>query len=138
MSATPCWSLHPQLAADTHPVAALELGELLLMDDAQYPWLVLVPRVKGAVELVDLEPTVQQALLHEINRAAAALRSTVQPEKLNIAALGNVVPQLHVHVVARFHSDAAWPRPVWGAHPAQPYTAQAREALITRLRAALG
>lgn len=126
------WRLHTQLEADTHAVARLELSELRLMDDARYPWLILVPRVAGATELLDLDRSAQHALLGEIDAAGRALRTLVSPHKLNVAALGNVVPQLHVHVIARFRGDDAWPRPVWGVHPARPY---APDALAARLQA---
>lgn len=117
------WSLHPQLETDTHPVLPLGLSELRLMDDARYPWLILVPRITGATELVDLDAAAQHSLLGEINVASTALRTLFAPHKLNVAALGNVVPQLHVHVIARSRDDDAWPRPVWGAHPARRYEA---------------
>lgn len=125
------WQLHAQLAQDTHPVAHLGLSELRLMDDANHPWLILVPRVVDAVELVDLDDAQQAQLLQEINLACRALRGQYKPYKLNVAALGNVVPQLHVHVIARFQDDIAWPRPVWGTATAQPYTP---EALVTRIQ----
>lgn len=131
------WQLHAQLAQDTHPVAHLGLSELRLMDDANHPWLILVPRVAGAVELIDLDATHQAALLAEINLASHALRALFKPHKLNVAALGNVVPQLHVHVIARFQDDIAWPRPVWGTATAQPYTPEALVARIQQLQGAL-
>lgn len=125
------WHLHPQLADDTHPVAQFELCELRLMDDANHPWLILVPRVDGAVELIDLDPAQQQTLTREIAAVSRALQAAFQPHKLNVAALGNLVPQLHVHVIARYREDIAWPRPVWGMATAQPYSP---EALVQRLR----
>lgn len=125
------WHLHPQLADDTHPVAQFELCELRLMDDANHPWLILVPRVDGAVELVDLDEAQQQALTREIAAVSRALQAAFKPHKLNVAALGNLVPQLHVHVIARYREDIAWPRPVWGMATAQPYSP---EALVQRLR----
>ncbi|UTA53578.1 HIT family protein [Lysobacter soli] len=131
------WQLHAQLAQDTHPVAHLGLSELRLMDDANHPWLILVPRVAGAVELIDLGATQQAALLAEINLASHALRALFKPHKLNVAALGNVVSQLHVHVIARFPDDIAWPRPVWGTATAQPYTPEALVARIQQLQGAL-
>ena len=130
------WTLHPQLAQDTHPVAHWPLCEVRLMDDANHPWLILVPRVAEAVELIDLDEERQAALLREITLASRALRAEFRPDKLNVAALGNVVPQLHVHVIARFRTDIAWPRPVWGTATAQPYTPEALVGRIERLRAA--
>ena len=112
------WSLHPQLAQDTVPIGDLPLARVLLANDANYPWLILVPRRPGLIELIDLEENAQVQLLGEIATAARALKSITECDKLNIAALGNQVAQLHVHVIARRHSDAAWPKPVWGAAPA--------------------
>ena len=134
------YELHTQLAADTHPVAVFELSELRLMDDANYPWLVLVPRLPEAHELIDLDQAQRHLLTDEVDRAARALRDAFTPHKLNVAALGNLVPQLHVHVIARFEHDPAWPSPVWGRVAARPYTpemlveriALLQETLVTR------
>jgi diadenosine tetraphosphate (Ap4A) HIT family hydrolase len=131
------WQLHPQLAADSHPLAAFALSELRLMDDANYPWLVLVPRVAGARELTDLKRAQRHALSDEIDRASRALDALVRPFKLNVAALGNLVPQLHVHVIARFEDDPAWPAPVWGRVAARPYTPEQLVERIAGLQAAL-
>ena len=125
------YALHPQLAADSHPVAAWSLCELRLMDDSNYPWLVLVPRIADVTEIIDLDAAQRTQLTAEIDAAARALKSMFEPDKLNIAALGNMVAQLHVHVIARFHNDIAWPRPVWGVANARPYTP---EALIERVK----
>ena len=132
------WHLHPQLADDTHPLAQFALCELRLMDDANHPWLILVPRVENAIELIDLDAAQQTQLMQEIDRASRALQAAVKPHKLNVAALGNQVPQLHVHVIARFQDDIAWPRPVWGMASAQPYSPELLIARIEVLRAALG
>jgi diadenosine tetraphosphate (Ap4A) HIT family hydrolase len=126
------WHLHPQLADDTHPVASWPLCELRLMDDANHPWLILVPRVPEAVELVDLDDHQQAELMREVGMASRMLQRAFKPFKLNVAALGNLVPQLHVHVIARYEDDIAWPRPVWGMAAAQPY---APEALVQRIQA---
>ena len=126
------YELHPQLAADTHPVVAFALCELRLMDDANYPWLVLVPRLPQARELIDLDTSQRHALGDEIDLASRALQDVFQPHKLNVAALGNLVPQLHVHVIAREESDPAWPAPVWGRVAARPY---APEELVARMQA---
>jgi diadenosine tetraphosphate (Ap4A) HIT family hydrolase len=126
------WHLDPRLADDTAPVIELPLCEVRLMDDANHPWLVLVPRVADAVELVDLDPAQRTQLTTEIDAASRALRALFKPHKLNIAALGNLVPQLHVHVIARYTDDIAWPRPVWGAANARPY---APEQLVERVNA---
>lgn len=131
------WHLHPQLADDTHPVAHLALCELRLMDDGNYPWLVLVPRITDAQELIDLDAAQRHALTDEIDLAARTLRQLVRPDKLNVAALGNLVPQLHVHVVARYRTDPAWPAPVWGRVAARPYSPEALVDRIASLQAAL-
>jgi diadenosine tetraphosphate (Ap4A) HIT family hydrolase len=125
------YELHPQLAADTHPLAALELCELRLMDDANYPWLILVPRVPAAREMIDLDQAQRHRLTDEIDLAARLLREAFRPHKLNVAALGNLVPQLHVHVIAREETDPAWPAPVGGRVAARPYPP---EALVERVR----
>lgn len=125
------FELDPRLATDTHPVAHWPLCELRLMDDALYPWLVLVPRRAGVRELIDLDAGDRQQLSAEVDRAAQLLRTAFRPDKLNVAALGNVVAQLHVHVIARFGTDPAWPAPVWGKVEAQPYSP---EALVTRVQ----
>jgi diadenosine tetraphosphate (Ap4A) HIT family hydrolase len=131
------WHLHPQLADDTHPLAQFALCELRLMDDTNHPWLILVPRVENAIELVDLDTAQQTQLMLEIDRASRALQVAVKPHKLNVAALGNMVPQLHVHVIARFHDDIAWPRPVWGTASAQQYSPELLIARVEVLRAVL-
>jgi diadenosine tetraphosphate (Ap4A) HIT family hydrolase len=128
------FALDPRLQADTRHVASLPLCEVLLMDDARYPWLILVPRRIGMVELLDLPSASQQELWQEINQVAAALRDIAPCDKLNIGALGNIVRQLHVHVIARKEGDAAWPGPVWGNGRAEPYAKQDLEARIDRLR----
>lgn len=131
------WRLDPRLADDSQPVIQLPLCELRLMDDSHHPWLVLVPRVAGATELIDLSETRQHALLAEVTLVSRVLRDRFAPDKLNVAALGNLVPQLHVHVIARYTGDIAWPRPVWGQAAARPYTPEALVERITTLREAL-
>ena len=132
------FAIDPRLAADTHAIGALPFSELLLMDDARFPWVILVPRIAGARELIDLDEGDQRLLLGEIDHVARALETLLHPDKLNIAALGNVVPQLHVHVIARFTSDAAWPNPVWGRGERVAYGERERAARIAELRTALG
>lgn len=131
------WSLHPQLVADTHPVASFTLSEIRLMDDSHYPWLILVPRVPDARELVDLDEPAQQRLMAEIARCSRVMQALFRPHKLNVAALGNLVPQLHVHVIARQADDPAWPAPVWGRVHAMPYTPEALVERVARLQQAL-
>jgi diadenosine tetraphosphate (Ap4A) HIT family hydrolase len=129
--------LDPRLEADTHAIGDLPLSQVRLMDDARFPWLVLVPRIAGARELIDLDDGDQRALLAEINLIGRALEALWRPDKLNIAALGNVVPQLHVHVIARFVGDAAWPRPVWGHGERVAYAEADLDSRIAELREAL-
>lgn len=131
------WTLHPQLDADTHPLARWPLCDLRLMDDANHPWLILVPRVADAVELIDLDAAAQASLMAEITRACRVLQSACRPDKLNVAALGNAVPQLHVHVIARYRQDIAWPRPVWGVANARPYAPDVLAETVARLHAAI-
>lgn len=126
--------MHPQLESDTGPVGDLPLSRLLLANDANYPWLLLVPRCAGASEIIDLADAEQIALAAEIARVCRALKAVAPCDKLNVAALGNVVPQLHVHVIARRRDDPAWPRPAWGAAPARDYDPAARERLVAALR----
>lgn len=115
------FALDPRLQADTCHVTSLPLCDVLLMNDARYAWLILVPRRNGLVEILDLPGAVQIDLWQEIQQAAAALRDVAPCDKLNIGALGNIVRQLHVHVIARKEGDAAWPGPVWGHGRAEPY-----------------
>lgn len=126
--------LDPRLAGDSVLVADGPLSQLRLMDDARFPWLVLVPRLSGAEEWLDLDGDAQRLLLAEINLAGRALRALGPVHKLNIGALGNVVRQLHVHVVARQEGDAAWPAPVWGAGEPKRHPESDRLALLARLR----
>ncbi|HEU0070413.1 MAG TPA: HIT family protein [Alphaproteobacteria bacterium] len=129
--------LHPRLAADTLPVIDLPLCRLLLMNDSRFPWLILVPRLAGAREVVDLSPANRLMLAEETDLAAALLRDRVPTDKLNIAAIGNIVEQLHVHIVARRKDDAAWPGVVWGHGSAQPYSPETAAARLADLQNAL-
>jgi len=113
--------LHPRLAADCLRLGAFPLCELLLMNDARYPWYILVPRREGMREIHELAESDQTQLLHESSQLSRAMAAALNPDKLNIAAIGNIVPQLHVHHVARFTGDAAWPAPVWGLGTPEPY-----------------
>jgi diadenosine tetraphosphate (Ap4A) HIT family hydrolase len=127
------WSLHPQLVADTVLVRDLALSRLLVMNDANFPWLILVPRRAGASEIFDLGDE-RALLMDEISHVSRALKEETRCDKLNVAAIGNVVPQLHVHIVARRRDDAAWPRPVWGAIPARAYEAPAMQRFKDAIR----
>lgn len=128
------WTLHPQLDKDTAPVGDLPLCRVLLIKDAHYPWLVLVPRRPEIVEIIDLDEVAQAQLMTEITRVSRALREVTRCDKLNVAALGNAVPQLHVHIIARRRTDAAWPRPIWGVMPPKPYDPRDMQQLIDALR----
>jgi diadenosine tetraphosphate (Ap4A) HIT family hydrolase len=129
--------LHERLKADTALVADWGLSRVLLMRDARYPWLILVPRRAGLSELHDLKHAERLVLIEEIARASAGLKTLTRATKINVGALGNMVPQLHVHVVARHDGDAAWPGPVWGQGVAIPYEAAAQDDFIATLKAAL-
>ena len=131
------FALDPRLAADTRGLASLPLCDVRLMDDARYGWLVLVPRRDGLVEIADLDEGEQATLWHEVDRAAAALRATMPCDKLNLGALGNVVRQLHVHVVARREGDAGWPGPVWGHGRREPCAETVLDERMAALRQAL-
>ncbi len=132
------FTLHPRLAADTHLVGDLPLSRVLLMDDTRYPWLVLVPRRPDLHEIVDLPPADRAVLIEEIAAVSLALRHVTGAEKLNVGAIGNVVPQLHIHVVARFAADLAWPAPVWGRGASVPYDAAECSARLASLAVSLG
>lgn len=130
-------SLHPQLRADCFVLGRFDLCFLLLMNDANYPWFILVPDQDNVTEIYELSEEAQQRLVNESSMLARGLVAAFSAHKLNIAALGNVVPQLHVHHIVRYRHDPAWPRPVWGALPAKPYTDTDRAMTIERLRAEL-
>ena len=128
------FELHPQLAADCHAVGDFPLCRLLLMNDAQYPWFILVPRRAAVREIYQLSAADQSALLRESSLLGAALMRAFTGDKLNIAALGNQVPQLHLHHIVRYQGDPAWPAPVWGKLPARPYAEPERQARVAALR----
>jgi len=128
------WSLHSQLKKDTIDIGDLPLSKVLVIKDAHYPWLLLVPRRPSAVEIIDLDEVAQAQLMTEISRVAKALKEITSCDKLNIAALGNLVPQLHVHIIARRSNDAAWPRPVWGVMPPLAHDAEEVQKFISALR----
>jgi len=136
--ALPPWSLHPQLEQDTEAVGDLPLSRLLVNNDANYPWLLLVPRRSGVREIIDLDEKDQPQLMIEIAHTSRALKDVTACHKLNVAAIGNVVPQLHIHIVARERDDPAWPKPVWGTVPARAYDPAERQGFIAALRRELG
>lgn len=128
------FTLHERLAVDTVHIASLPLSELLLMNDARFPWCILVPRRAGARDIIDLAP----ADIDQLNRESVALQRALKqlftPDKLNVAAIGNLVPQLHVHHLARYSTDSEWPAPVWGRGTPQPYDENERDRRILALR----
>ena len=126
--------LDPRLAADSAFIADGPLSQVRLMDDTRFPWLVLVPRVNGVSEWLELDGGQQRLLLAEINQAGQLIRAQASVEKLNIGALGNSVRQLHVHLVGRHEGDAAWPGPVWGSGTAVRHDPAALEARVDSWR----
>lgn len=129
--------LHPQLRQDCIVLGKLRLCYLLLMNDARYPWFVLVPGRPNIVEMFQLSAADRYLLCDESAMFAQTLATVFAADKINVAALGNVVPQLHLHHIARYRNDAAWPKPVWGALPPQPYLAEERERVSAKIRSAL-
>jgi diadenosine tetraphosphate (Ap4A) HIT family hydrolase len=137
------FELHPAFPPTSHALGDLPLCHVRLQADARYPWLVLIPRIAGAIELEDLSSNDRAALMEEVVLAGAAVRAVGLATaravtKLNVGQLGNVTPQLHVHVVGRRTGDAAWPGPVWGVGAAEAYAAEALAAALDAARSALG
>jgi len=130
------FTLHERLKADTLDITTLRLSRVLLMNDSSFPWLILVPERENLFELYDLEEKERSILIEEITLASRIIRHLYEPDKINIGALGNLVPQLHIHVIGRSASDRAWPGPVWGTGPAQPYRDDSRDSTLERLKMA--
>jgi diadenosine tetraphosphate (Ap4A) HIT family hydrolase len=128
------WEIDPLLERDTVAIGDMPLSRALLIKDANYPWLLLVPRRDKAVEITDLNTIEQAQLMSEIAHAGRTLKTLTDCDKINVAALGNVVSQLHVHVIARSRGDAAWPRPVWNAVPPRDYEPAALDKMLVSLR----
>jgi diadenosine tetraphosphate (Ap4A) HIT family hydrolase len=131
------YTLDPRLAAYSFPLGPLELCEVRLFNDARFPWLILVPARAGLTEIIDLDEAGRQILMRDVARAAKALRAVTRCHKLNVAALGNQVRQLHVHVIARFETDEAWPNPVWGRGTRVVYAAEAVAEFAQAMRSAM-
>ena len=131
------FALHPELVRDTAEVTRLALCRVGLRDDANFPWLILSPMLPGLRDFHDVPAAHHGALMDEIGRASRALQQIYAPDKINVAALGNVTPQLHIHVIARFAGDPAWAKPVWGIVPPKPYAPAAMGETIAKIRAAL-
>mgnify|MGYP000860217877 FL=1 len=128
------FTLHPTLAADSTPVVSLELSDVRLMRDARYPWVLVIPRVANVKDAYQLDPVQQQTLTRESAQVSRALMALFAPFKLNVAVLGNVLPQLHLHHIARSPGDPAWPRPVWGVGEPVPYTDERLATRVQQLR----
>jgi len=131
------WSLHPQLRDGTTPVGDLALSRLLSINDADYPWLILVPRRASVTEIADLGDEAI-LLMGEITRVSRALKEITRCDKINIAAIGNVVPQLHVHIVARWTHDPLWPKPIWGVATPHAGDTATFERFVSAVRNELG
>ena len=129
------FTLHPQLAADTLPVADLAACRVLLMNNSNFPWLILVPMRGNLREIFDLGADDYRLVMDEVKNIAEKLAAFTKADKINVAALGNIVPQLHIHIIARYANDAAWPNPVWNSGiTAKPYDPQKDKSLINELK----
>ncbi|APC19296.1 HIT family protein [Pseudomonas frederiksbergensis] len=131
------FALDPRLEQDTLPIGDFPLSRLLLSNDSNYPWFILVPRREDVSELFQLDVADQLQLWRETTELAETLKDSFDADKLNVATLGNVVSQLHMHVIVRKRDDAAWPAPVWGKHPAKPYSVDEVTFIRERLRSVL-
>ncbi len=131
------FALHPQLAKDTVLIGELPLCQVLLMNNRHFPWLILVPKREGLRELFDLPPKDYHVAMQEIHDVSQAFYKLHKADKINVAALGNMVPQLHIHIIARFENDAAWPKPVWNTVSA-PYEKSELETTVSGLQKTLG
>ncbi len=127
------FKLDERLESDTAGILSLRLSLVLLMNDGDYPWLVLVPKREGVREIYELSPDDRAILMEEITAASKAIMDIFKPDKINIGSLGNIVPQLHIHVVGRKKGDKAWPGPVWGSAPGRRYTEEEIKTLSKRL-----
>lgn len=128
------FTLHPQLEKDTFFIGSLDLSNILLMNDSRYPWIILVPRINDVCDITDLSAEYRAEFTEEINRVASLMKQAYQPERMNIAMLGNIVSQLHCHIIARFKEDFAWAKPVWGIGDAIPYTKEQQEKIVPLLQ----
>jgi diadenosine tetraphosphate (Ap4A) HIT family hydrolase len=131
------FELHPKLQTDCIYIGRFELCRLLLMNDSRYPWFILVPEREGITEIYQMSEAEQALLLRESSQLARLLAEAFAAHKMNIAAIGNVVPQLHVHHIVRYRDDAAWPAPVWGKFDALPYELADLARVLTRLKTGL-
>jgi diadenosine tetraphosphate (Ap4A) HIT family hydrolase len=129
------FELHAQLKQDCFIVGQFELCLVLLLNDSQFPWFILVPQRENIREIYELQSEDQQLLIQESSYFSQRLATIFEAEKLNVAAIGNIVPQLHVHHIVRYQTDKAWPAPVWGKFAATPYTTQQRDSRISKVTA---
>lgn len=128
------FELDPTLERDTMQIGDLDLCRVLLMNDCQYPWVILVPKVSDITEIYQLNPKQQMTLMEESNQVLALMAKELDADKMNVAALGNVVSQLHIHHIVRYNFDKAWPAPVWGAFPVEPYSSEKLELMVVRFQ----
>ena len=131
------FQLHPQLAKDCFVIRDLQLCRVLLMNDKNYPWCILVPMRDAKKDIYELTEAEQIQLLKESSQLSKVMMQIFTGEKMNVAALGNVVPQLHVHHIVRKEGDPCWPKPVWGQVPKVLYGAEEAQTLMDRIRATL-
>jgi len=129
------FELHPRLNEDCITIGKFELCQLLLMNDSNYPWFILVPRREGVREIFELTEADQRQLLWESSSLSRCIAEHFSADKINVAALGNMVPQLHIHHIVRYQSDPAWPAPVWGHASAEPYSKQGLDAMVATVQA---
>lgn len=132
------FKLDDRLENDTIELGNIEFIKVLMSKDSNYPWLILVPEIADATELFDLDAQQQQLLMQTITKISKDMQVEFSADKINVGALGNVVKQLHIHIVARFETDIAWPGPIWGQHPAKPYTQEQLETQINKMKEMLG
>lgn len=130
------FELHEKLRQDTLPVCRMKLCLVQLMNDVQYPWLILVPAAENLVEIADLNEKQRKLLINEIAQAQRVMKAVFSLDKLNVGAIGNIVEQLHIHVIGRKHNDPLWPQPVWGRVTPKPYEAAEQRAIVAQLQAA--
>jgi diadenosine tetraphosphate (Ap4A) HIT family hydrolase len=131
------FTLHPQLEKDTVLIGSLKLSDVLLMNDSRYPWIILVPRIADVSDITQLDNEIRDKFNEEINHVAKAMKHHFKPNRMNIAMLGNIVPQLHCHIIARYETDFAWAKPVWGIGDAVSYTEEQQEKTISLLQSVL-
>lgn len=131
------FNIDPQLGQTSYPVISLAICDLRLVDDTRWPWTLLIPRIPHMVEMIDISPELRSQVWLEIDHISRVMRDQFSPSKLNVAWLGNQVRQLHIHIIARYQDDEAWPNPVWGVGNAKPYDTAELNARLSILRTSL-